>query len=135
MIKFDKIMKSFVLGVIVALSTFVCAQAQDASVNPVYVINGKTVENFDGTQLVGKTIVSYRIHEGKHIISTLDAVSTPNDLESVYVCDDKVITEEEMLAIDPNRIKSISVIKQKGNPIFDRYTKNGCGVVIITLKK
>lgn len=51
--------------------------AQNVKTDPVYVLNGKKVENFDGSQLVGKTIANYYIDKENnvHVILTGDHVA------------------------------------------------------------
>ena len=53
-------MKKTILFLLVALLNFATMSAQEVK-KTIYVIDGKKVENFDGSQLKGKTIVNYTI--------------------------------------------------------------------------
>lgn len=56
------------------------AMSQTADKNNVYIINGEKVTNFDGSQLIGKTVTGYRItnaeKDGKH--TTVHTIDTSN---------------------------------------------------------
>lgn len=66
-------MKKTILFLFVALLGFATMNAQEAK-KALYVIDGKKVENFDGSQLKGKTIVNYTIdsEQNIHVIITSD---------------------------------------------------------------
>ncbi len=51
--------------------------AKTLKTGPIYVLDGKKVENFDGSQLVGKTIANYYIDKEKnvHVILTAEHVA------------------------------------------------------------
>ncbi len=57
----------------------------------VYIINGEKVENFDGSQLVGKTISDYK---------TMTASGTSNGITSV--------TKMHVISTDGNSVKSVT---------------------------
>lgn len=57
----------------------------------VYIINGEKVENFDGSQLVGKTISDYK---------TMTSSSTSNGITS--------ITKMHVISTDGNAVKSVT---------------------------
>ncbi len=78
-------MKKMILSLLVAVLSVASVNAQETR-KPIYWIDGKQVENFDGTQLVGKTIVSYTIEteHNIHAIITSD-LAGGKDVESVKV--------------------------------------------------
>lgn len=78
-------MKKMILSLLVAVLSVASVNAQETR-KPIYWIDGKQVENFDGTQLVGKTIVSYTI-ETKHNIHAIitSDLAGGKDVESVKV--------------------------------------------------
>lgn len=157
-------MKKYILVVLLAAATVVCAQAQNSKKAQVYIIDGQVVENFDGSQLEGKLIASYKIEKERHIIQTEEfkEVSFQKDVpvenvsvigsgelspsirirstggpEPRIICDDKVITFQEMAQLGPNNIESITVIKDQRDPLYKKYCEEGFkdGLIIIKLKK
>lgn len=72
-------MKRTILLLLVAVLSVAAMRAQ----NSVYVIDGKRVENFDGSQLKGKTIVNYTIDpkHNTHIIITSDMAGANADVK------------------------------------------------------
>ena len=82
-----------------------------------YVIDSQTIEEFDGSQLEGKKIVSYRITTVRS--SATDAIRIHNirtkgdapTNEPVYVLDGKQVTKKQIEKLAPSRIKSMTVVK------------------------
>lgn len=80
-------MTSFILTTICAIALSAPAVSAQVDTMDIYTIDGKRVEFFDGSQLIGKTIVSYSIYRGSertksyegpirdHIITTLSGLS------------------------------------------------------------
>ena len=121
-----------------------------------YFINGKRVEKFDGSQLVGKTIEAYTIdniispytHEPVrvHSIVTEDA-NLPKPSSSiqirkasgqpdpVFVVDGKQITKKEFETLNPAQIKSMTVIKNGAQEDVKKYAGWENGVILIETKK
>ena len=66
-------MKKSILLLLIAVTSFASIHAQETR-KAIYVIDGKQVENFDGSQLKGKTIVNYSIdpEHNLHSIITSD---------------------------------------------------------------
>ncbi|MCQ2215400.1 MAG: hypothetical protein MJZ31_05720 [Bacteroidales bacterium] len=66
-------MKQIILIVLIAVFTAVNLMAQNSR-KAIHIIDGAYVENFDGSQLAGKTIKSYSVDEetGVHIVFTSD---------------------------------------------------------------
>ena len=146
-------MKQTILFLLVAVTSSLSVHAQETR-KAIYVIDGKQVENFDGSQLTGKTIVSYiidaehNLHQvitsdmtgGKEVKSvkilsatrdvkadasaisgaTTDVIRAEAD-EVIYVLDGKVALYPEIQALPSAGIESMTVIKDKGNPIFKKY--------------
>lgn len=123
--------------------------AQQTTSKPVYYINGQRVENFDGSQLVGKTISYYKIENERnlHVILTADFTkgkeatdvivlsddkgngtdSQPSARadkeEHIYVIDGQVVTGDKVKELPPSQIASIEVIKDKTHPDFVKYAR------------
>lgn len=128
---------------------------------PTFVIDGQKVENFDGSQLAGKTIVSYTVKNNTHFVVTADfkestdngekivgygtlkiteakkhaedevMVGGVNKDEIVYVVDGKEVSYEQFKTITTPNIKSISVVRSKDNPEFKKYAKADTKGVLI----
>lgn len=75
-------MKRTILLLLVAVLSVAAMYAQNSDKTR-YVIDGKQVENFDGSQLNGKTIVNYTIDpkHNIHIIITSDMVGVDADVK------------------------------------------------------
>ena len=63
-------MKRTILCLLVAALSVAPVHAQETK-KPIYVIDGRQVENFDGTQLVGKTIINYSIDAAHNLHSII----------------------------------------------------------------
>jgi hypothetical protein len=168
-------MKKKILLLLIAVFSISTVGAQETK-KAIYVIDGKQVENFDGSQLVGKTIVNYSVDPthnlhsiitsdltgGKDVKSvkvlsttkvsksdrsdtsgvTTDIIRAESD-EIIYVLDGKIVPYSEILSIPSSKIDSMTVIKDKDNPTFQKiseeYQKKSktsikC-VILITTKK
>jgi len=128
-----------------------------------YIVNGNEVENFDGSQLEGLIIKSYKIETSKngkeafHFIITEDPVKvTAKRLNSnhftansdtikvigfgkkadpVLVLDgEKVISQEEFDKLNAYDIKGLDVIRND-EEILKKYSAEGRGVIMIWTKK
>ena len=121
-------------------------------------IGGKHVKNFDGSQLEGKTIISWTItpEHNLHSIITSDMTSgkdvksvkiltTEKVLQSyepvtqsdepvtdiiradageiVYVLDGKIVPYSKIQSISSSKIDSMKVVKDKENPVFQKFAK------------
>nr|MBR6146382.1 hypothetical protein [Paludibacteraceae bacterium] len=89
-------MKRKILLLLVAVFTVASIGAQETR-KAIYVIDGKQVEKFDGSQLVGKTIINYSIDpkHNLHSIITSDLTGR-EDVKSVKVLStSKVIKSSE----------------------------------------
>ena len=154
-------MKRIIATTIIAvLLSVISLSAQE--VKATYIIDGKKVENFNGSQLAGKTITSYTVNDDVHVVFTTDFnEQTPTDVkvitttkpvrgatgdtirlrgvdghEIVYVIDGKVTSSEEFMSMSTSNIESISIIKSKDDPDFKKYAKtNTEAVIMISTKK
>ena len=124
-----------------------------------YVINGKPVDNFDGSQLVGKLVTSYeitlinhpskglvRIHE-IHLNGYQDNAAPPeiiirgegsmksNSPELIYVIDGKKVTKKEFESLKPSEVKSITVVKNGSQEDVKQYEGWENGVIKVDTKK
>lgn len=116
----------------------------------VYTINGETINNFDGSQLIHKSISNYQLNtssanaKGKYIIQTHD-IKTPTSPSPLVILDDKVIPtigNKILNKLNPSNIKGIEVIKdeKKQEELFKKHLgkydeltrKKYQGIIIIT---
>lgn len=94
--------------------------AQDHKTSDVYIINGEKVENFDGSQLEGCTISSYKIMNAAnasesntvHFIETTG--KTVKSISTQVFVNGKPTTEEDLNSIKSVDVKEID-IKGQGN--------------------
>ena len=124
-----------------------------------YVINGKPVDNFDGSQLVGKMVTSYeitlinhptkglvRIHE-IHLNGYQENAAQPeiiirgsgslqnNSPELIYIIDGKKVTKKEFESLKPAEIKSITIVKNGSQEGVKQYEGWENGVIKVDTKK
>ena len=163
-------MKKSILLLLLAVISFASIHAQETR-KAIYVIDGKQVENFDGSQLNGKTIdPEHNLHSiitsdmtgGKEVKSvkilsttkvdrsdapvatgvTTEVIRAESD-EIIYVLDGKNVPYPEIHSMSSSKIESMTVIKDKDNPIFKKfadeymktYKKAPTCVIIVTTKK
>lgn len=154
-------MKRIIATTIIAvLLSVISLSAQE--VKATYIIDGKKVENFNGSQLAGKTITSYTVNDDVHVVFTTDFnEQTPTNVkifattkpekgatdetitvlgadghELVYVIDGKVKSSEEFMSTPSSNIESMSIIKLKDDPNFKKYAEaNTEAVIMISTKK
>lgn len=156
-------MKRIIATTIIAvLLSVISLSAQE--VKATYIIDGQKVENFNGSQLAGKTITSYTVSDDVHVIFTTDFnEQTPTDVkvyattklekgatgetiklrgveghEIVYVIDGKVTSSEKFMSTSTSNIESVSIIKSKDDPDFEKYANantNTEAVIMIITKK
>ena len=78
-------MKRTILCLLVAALSVAFVHAQETK-KTIYVIDGKQVENFDGSQLVGKTIINYSINSSHNLHSIITSDLTGGkEVKSVKV--------------------------------------------------
>ena len=153
-------MRKFLLSAICLLAIgSISASAQNKQETR-YFIDGNEVTNFDGSQLEGLKITSYKIEtiqDGKetvsrHLITTEreangriivrpNKEATPDiavraDVDPVVVINgEKVITKTELEKMPVQNIQSIEVIKNDDNELVKKYSAEGRGLIMVTTKK
>lgn len=109
----------------------------------VYVIDKVMIENFDGSQLNGKTVLNYTITlcDGirTHNITTQQgsekSTSTVSKPKMIYVVNGKLVSQNELNAIKPDNIKEMRVIKNPDSLEARKYNSgSGASVIIVTTK-
>ena len=119
-----------------------------------YVIDKQMVSQFDGSQLVGKKIVAYRIttgtltagSSGKDIVRIHDiqteAASTSSmhvlvaqTADPAYVIDGKQVSKEVFEQLKPSRIHSVEVVKNVSREDVKNYAGWENGVILVRTKK
>lgn len=112
------------------------------------------VSQFDGSQLVGKKIVAYRITTGTltagssgkdivriHDIQTEGAgnlsirVVSARPADPAYVIDGKQVSKEEFERLKPSRIHSVMVVKSGSREDVKNYAGWENGVILVRKKK
>ena len=154
-------MKRIIATTIIAvLLSAISISAQE--VKATYIIDGQKVENFNGSQLAGKTISSYTVNDNVHVITTtgsgvqiptgikVTATSRQDDGSNddtvkvhgvnlqgiVYVIDGEVTSPNKFMSMSASNIESMSVIKFKDDPNFKKYAEaNTEAVIMISTKK
>ena len=154
-------MKRIIATTIIAvLLSAISISAQE--VKATYIIDGQKVENFNGSQLAGKTISSYTVNDNVHVITTtgsgeqiptgIKVTATSRQDEGsnddtvkvrgvnlqgiVYVIDGEVTSPNKFMSMSASNIESMSVIKFKDDPNFKKYAEaNTEAVIMISTKK
>ena len=127
-------MRSILLTAICALlSGAFTLSAQEKSDK--YIINGQVIENFNGAQLEGLKVESYKIVK-THVITASGDASSSKYTEPVYVVDGETVAKEDFEKVNAFDIERIDVIKANSeDETIKRYSAEGKGVVILTLRK
>jgi hypothetical protein len=110
-----------------------------------YYIDHHSVPHFDGSQLVGKKIVSYQIttatvDNGKRTLRVHDIITEDYQArqlagEPVYVLDGKQVTKDEIEGLNPLAIKNMTIIKDGSREDVKKYDGWENGVIFIETKK
>lgn len=114
-----------------------------------YVIDNQAIDRFDGSQLVGKKIVTYQIttiSQGKDVVRIHDIITEGNQktfrgtatyvsLDPVIVLDGKQIQKAVLEKLNPEAIKSMNVIKDGTREDVKQYEGWENGVILIETKK
>lgn len=111
-----------------------------------FVIDNQTINHFDGSQLVGKKILTYQITtvaKGKEVIRIHDIITEGNQksfqatiqYDPVYVLDGKQIQKAAFERLNPEAIKSISVIKDGSQEDVKKFDGWENGVILVETKK
>ena len=151
-----------IIFIISLLSVLVCGSLKAAPLTAApdtlqqYFINGQRVEKFDGSQLVGKTVEAYTIDDiispytnspvRVHSIVTEDAnLPKPSSTiqirkasgqpDPAFVVDGKQVTKKDFEALNPAKIKSMTVVKNGAQEDVKKYAGWENGVILIETKK
>ncbi len=142
-------MKRTITAIILAITLGTFAVAAQGRFTEKYIINGKVVTDFDGSQLVGLQIESYTVDTTKigrnflltHIITTNKLVINPGNTPRIYpnknpliLLDGKKIDQKAFSLIEFKDIESINVIKDPNNELVRKY-KAQDGVIVIKTKE
>ena len=107
-----------------------------------YIVDGRQVNQFDGTQLEGRNVVSYRILTYSspskgiilvHDIQTEEGISQSPD--PAYVIDGRQVTKKQFESLIPSHIKSITVVKNGSENDYGQYSGWKNGVILVETKK
>ena len=113
---------------------------QDTVTHYRYIIDEKTVQQFDGSQLVGKKILSYRIttinspSKGTIWVHDIRTDGKASSDEQVYVIDGKQVSKRKFENLSPSSIKSITVIKNGSLEEVRQYPGWENGVILVETK-
>ena len=119
-----------------------------------YVINGQPVDKFDGSQLEGKTIVSYditiitpptqgpvRVHEiltegysHPEFSFKIRPTGASDLVDPVYVIDGKQVSKKDFEQLNPADIKSMTVVKNGSMEEVKKYEGWENGVILVETK-
>ena len=114
-----------------------CAAAQDTLARQRYVIDNKTVQQFDGSQLEGKKIVSYRIStinspsKGVIWVHDIHTDAAVQSGEPIYVIDGKKVSKRKFENLSPSRIKSMTIVKNGSVEAVKQYPGWENGVILV----
>lgn len=88
-------MKRSILFLLLAVFSVATINAQETR-KIIYVVDGNKVENFDGSQLIGKTIVNYSINEegDVHAIFTSDYEAESGKIGKVMILSGKGVVND-----------------------------------------
>lgn len=106
----------------------------------IYVIDGEIIKNFDGSQLIGKTIQSYTISPDgtKHSIITNKVATEKVDNTALddhfFVLDGKIYKEAPEGYLRGKGFEIIGYLKP-GDPLFAKYLKEAKNVPEIDVNK
>ena len=107
-----------------------------------YIVDGRQLEQFDGSQLEGKKVISYKISTYSspsrgiirlHEIQT-EGVTVRGTAEPVYVVDGKLVAKKQFESLSPSRIKSITVNKNVSREEYGQYPGWENGVILVETK-
>ena len=146
-----------ILFTLIALSLCSLSLSAQMRIEQRYIIDGTTIEDFDGSQLEGKTIETYKmdlsedsgvLYKNHYITTTGRAADTPTAVltkrpstktqyDQVYVVDGAVVTKPDFINTNYYDIERVDVIMgyKTENEYIKKYSTDGRDVVMITLKK
>ena len=131
---------SLLLAVFCSYGTMNAAPAVRDTLNH-YVIDNQPVDQFDGTQLEGKKIVSYRITSytspsvGPIKLHKIQTKGTGKPADPVYVIDGKQVSKRKYESLSPAEIKTITVVKNGSQKEARKYPGWENGVIMVETKE
>ncbi len=104
-----------------------------------YVVDGKQVESFDGSQLEGKKITSYRTTvastaDGAIRIHRIQTKGSSKSLDPIYVVDGKMVSKKVFERMHSSDIESITIVKNGSQKDVKQYPGWENGVVLVETK-
>ena len=102
-----------------------------------YVIDNVFIEQFDGSQLEGKKIVTYRISfigaAGEEPVRMHDirTKGASKSADPIYVIDGKKVPKRKFENLNPAAIKSITIVKNGSQPEVRQYPGWENGVILV----
>ena len=145
-------MLTSILSAVCALALGTSAMTSQADTVNVYMINGEKITNFDGSQIVGKTVSDYRIGVATnnatgevskvHIIKTEDPASplTGNGglvmgMDVIYVVDGVKTSSLDFIKIKQENIGSMTVCKAGSKEAMEWTDDENVNVLKFETKK
>ncbi len=110
-------MLTSILSAVCALVLGVSAMTGQTDTVNVYMINGEKVTNFDGSQIVGKTVSAYRIgvatNNATGEVSKVHIIETTKLVSSFVVNGDHIPGKDVLYVVDGVKTSSLDFIKIK----------------------
>ncbi len=110
-------MLTSILSAVCALVLGTSAMTGQADTVNVYMINGEKVTNFDGSQIVGKTVSNYRIcvaaNNTTGEVSKVHIIETTKPMPSFIVNGDHISGKDVLYVVDGVKTSSLDFIKIK----------------------
>lgn len=110
-------MLTSILSAVCALTLGASAITGQADTVNVYMINGEKVTNFDGSQIIGKTVSAYRIgiatNNATGEVSKVHVIETTKPVSSFVVNGDHISGKDVLYVVDGVKTSSLDFIKIK----------------------
>lgn len=110
-------MLTSILSAVCALVLGTSAMTSQADTVNVYMINGEKVTNFDGSQIIGKTVSAYRIgiatNNATGEVSKVHIIETTKPMSSFVVNGDHISGKDVLYVVDGVKTSSLDFIKIK----------------------
>lgn len=110
-------MLTSILSAVCALVLGTSAMTSQADTVNVYMINGEKVTNFDGSQIIGKTVSAYRIgiatNNATGEVSKVHIIETTKPVSSFVVNGDHISGKDVLYVVDGVKTSSLDFIKIK----------------------
>lgn len=110
-------MLTSILSAVCAIVLGTSAMTGQADTVNVYMINGEKVTNFDGSQIIGKTVSAYRIgiatNNATGEVSKVHIIETTKPVSSFVVNGDHISGKDVLYVVDGVKTSSLDFIKIK----------------------